>query len=158
MWPALKDLRVLLLAVVQFGFTLSSYGIGIWLPLMLRDYKLSNLAISLVAAVPYLFASAAMMAWAWRVDRTGRKIVNLVITCCLAAAGLVVSVLTGVGAAAGLAFINSIGTAGGFFEPALMGWLKDATGSFQSGLLAMAGIMLATALVAASLKLIVKEE
>jgi MFS family permease len=191
LWPALKDLRVLLLAVVQFGFTLSSYGIGIWLPLMLRDYKLSNLAISLVAAVPYLFASATMMACAWRVDRTGRKIVNLVITCCLAAAGLVVSVLTGelllaltgltlaligvttaraifwtiptrflagVGAAAGLAFINSIGTAGGFFEPALMGWLKDATGSFQSGLLAMAGIMLATALVAASLKLIVKEE
>jgi len=191
-WPAIKDIRVLILAAVQFGFTLGSYGIGIWLPLMLKEYQFSNSAISMIAAVPYIFASAAMIAWAWHVDRTGKKIGNLVITCFLAAVGLVVSVLltgslafaltgltlaligvtaaraifwtiptrflAGAGAAGGLAFINSIGTAGGFAGPALMGWLKDVTGSFQNGLLAMAGIMLVATLLAASLKLVMTRE
>jgi MFS family permease len=192
LWPALKDIRVLILAAVQFGFTLGSYGIGIWLPLMLKEYQFSNFAVSMIAAIPYIFASAAMLAWAWHVDRTGRKIGNLVITCFLAAVGLVISVLltgslpfalagltlaligvtsaraifwtiptrflAGVGAAGGLAFINSIGTAGGFVGPALMGWLKDVTGSFQNGLLAMAGIMLVAVLLAASLKLVMTRE
>src|SRR5208282_821247 len=192
LWPALKDIRVLILAAVQFGFTLGSYGIGIWLPLMLKEYQFSNSAISVIAAVPYFFASAAMIAWAWHVDRTGKKIGNLVITCFLAAVGLVVSVLltgslafalagltlaligvtsaraifwtiptrflAGAGAAGGLAFINSIGTAGGFAGPALMGWLKDVTGSFQNGLLVMAGIMLVATLLAASLKLVMTQE
>ena len=36
--------------------------------------------------------------------------------------------------------------------------LKDVTGSFQNGLLAMAGIMLAATLLAASLKLVMTRE
>jgi nitrate/nitrite transporter NarK len=66
--------------------------------------------------------------------------------------------LTGVGAASGIAFINTIGTAGGFAGPAMMGVLKDETGGFTTGILAMAAIMLITALLAASLKLAVKQE
>jgi MFS transporter, ACS family, tartrate transporter len=66
--------------------------------------------------------------------------------------------LSGVGAAAGLAFINSIGTIGGFAGPYLMGWLRDHTGSFEAGLLAMAGILLAAALLASSLRLVIKVE
>src|SRR6202011_4998337 len=62
--------------------------------------------------------------------------------------------LSGVGAAAGLAFINSIGTIGGFAGPYLMGFLRDFTGSFTAGLLAMAGILLLTTLLAACLKLV----
>jgi len=66
--------------------------------------------------------------------------------------------LTGIGAAGGLAFINTIGVFGGFVGPSMMGWLKDWTGSFSAGLLAMAAIMLAATLLAASLKLLVKQE
>ena len=40
----------------------------------------------------------------------------------------------------------------------MMGWLKDWTGSFSAGLIAMAAIMLAATLLAASLKLLVKQE
>src|SRR5260370_41829023 len=36
--------------------------------------------------------------------------------------------LTGIGAAGGLAFINTIGVFGGFVGPSMMGWLKDWTG------------------------------
>ncbi|MGB9116034.1 MFS transporter, partial [Bradyrhizobium sp.] len=65
---ALKDSRVLICAAIQFGFTLGSYGIGIWLPLMLKEYHLSNLAIGWIAAIPYLFASIGMILWARYVD------------------------------------------------------------------------------------------
>jgi MFS family permease len=74
---ALKDPRVLICTAIQFGFTLGSYGIGIWLPLMLKEYHLSNLAIGWIAAIPYLFASLGMILWAHHVDRKGNRIVNL---------------------------------------------------------------------------------
>src|SRR2546426_7710233 len=50
--------------------------------------------------------------------------------------------LTGIAAAGGLAFINAVGTAGGFLGPSIMGWLKDLTGSFNAGLVAMAGFLI----------------
>jgi MFS family permease len=191
-WSGMTDLRVLVLAGVQFGFTLGSYAIGIWLPLILKEFRLSNLTVGLLAAAPYLFASAGMLVWAWAVDRSGRRIANVVVGCLLAAAGLAAAVgahqslelslvaitialigvnaarsifwtipgrfLTGAGAAGGLAFINSIGTVGGFVGPIMMGWLKEATGSFQTGIGVLAGVMVATGLLALSLKLIIRQE
>ena len=74
---AIKDVRVLILTAIQFGYTLGSYGIGIWLPQILKTHGLSNLAIGFVAAIPHLFASVAMLVWAAYVDRAGRKILNL---------------------------------------------------------------------------------
>lgn len=92
---ALKDSRVLILAAIQFGFTLGSYGIGIWLPLILKEYHLSTLAIGWTAAIPYLFATVGMLLWARYVDRKGRRIVNLAIACVLGGAGLVAPILSG---------------------------------------------------------------
>ncbi len=63
--------------------------------------------------------------------------------------------LTGIAAAGGLAFINSIGTMGGFVGPYIMGWLVDRTGSFSAGLAVMAVFLLAAAGLATSLKLFV---
>jgi ACS family tartrate transporter-like MFS transporter len=45
------------------------------------------------------------------------------------------SLLSGTAAAAGIAFINSLGTLGGFFGPTMIGWVKNATGGFRGGLL-----------------------
>ena len=66
--------------------------------------------------------------------------------------------LTGIAAAGGLAFINSIGTLGGFIGPSIMGWLKDRTGSFSTGLLAVSGFLLLATILSISLKLLVKNE
>jgi len=60
--------------------------------------------------------------------------------------------LTGMAAAGGLAFINSIGTTGGFVGPTVMGWLTDRTGSFSAGLLAMSGFLFASAMLALTLR------
>ena len=179
------------LAVVQFGFTLAAYGISIWLPLIMKEYRLSNLAIGFLAAIPYVFATAGMLLWARHVDRTGKKMGNMILSLGLATIGLLRQsvlgiaagfadrsdagagghhggarhfpaipprILTGAGAAAGLAFINSIGTFGGFVGPYMMGVFKDATGGFTTGILVMAGIMVVTTALAASLKLLVRQE
>ena len=55
--------------------------------------------------------------------------------------------LTGVGAAAGIALINSFGNLSGFAGPYLAGWLKDLTGAFQAGMLAVAFFMLLSGVV-----------
>ena len=92
---ALSDVRVLVLAAIQFGFTLGSYGIGIWLPLILKEYHLTNFAIGWTVAIPYLFASIGMIVWARYVDRTGHRLVNLAIACFLGAMGLIAPILSG---------------------------------------------------------------
>jgi D-galactonate transporter len=51
-------------------------------------------------------------------------------------------VLTGVAAAGGVALINSIGNLSGFVAPYLIGFLKDVTGSFSSGLYCVVGFEL----------------
>ena len=188
---ALKDPRVLICTAIQFGFTLGSYGIGIWLPLMLKEYHLSNLAIGWIAAIPYLFASLGMILWAHHVDRKGSRIVNLALACLLGGIGLLAPIasgsvglavigfsaalvgvtaaraifwtiptrfLTGVAAAGGLAFINSIATVGGFVGPSMMGWLKEFSGTYVAGLLAVAAIMLAATAASMSLKFFITRE
>jgi nitrate/nitrite transporter NarK len=54
----------------------------------------------------------------------------------------------GVGAAAGVAAINTIGSLAGFGAPYLMGYVKQHTGSYNGGLLVIACLMLLAALVA----------
>lgn len=53
--------------------------------------------------------------------------------------------LSGSAAAAGIATINSIGNLGGFVGPAMIGWIKDLTGSFQGGLFFVAALLLISA-------------
>ena len=57
--------------------------------------------------------------------------------------------LTGTAAAAGIAWINSIGNVGGAVGPALVGWIKDFTGSYSGGLYGLAAFTGLSALVAA---------
>jgi ACS family tartrate transporter-like MFS transporter len=53
--------------------------------------------------------------------------------------------LSGAAAATGIATINSIGNLGGFAGPAMIGWVKDQTGSFAGGLYFVAGLLVLSA-------------
>jgi len=190
--PALRDPRVLILGGVQFGFLVGSYGVGIWLPQILRLGKLSDLEIGFLSSASYAVASVSMILWAGHVDRGGNKVTNLALSCLVGAIGLACAVvstnfwvsfgwltvslaginaargifftipmrfLTGIALAGGLAFINSIGTAGGFVGPFIFGWLTERNGgSFLPGLAVMAVFLLAAAGLATSLKLFVTQE
>ena len=50
--------------------------------------------------------------------------------------------LTGTGAAAGIALINSLGNLAGFVSPYLVGWLRDMTTTTDSAMYMLAGFML----------------
>ena len=54
------------------------------------------------------------------------------------------SILGGSAAAAGIALINCTGNLGGFFSPAILGYLKTITGSLNSGLYLVAACMIAS--------------
>lgn len=54
--------------------------------------------------------------------------------------------LSGAAAATGIATINSIGNLGGFAGPAVIGWVKDSTGSFAGGLYFVAGLLVLSAI------------
>lgn len=53
--------------------------------------------------------------------------------------------LSGAAAATGIATINSIGNLGGFAGPAMIGWVKDQTGSYAGGLYFVAGLLMVSA-------------
>ena len=58
------------------------------------------------------------------------------------------SILSGAAAAGAIALINAIGNVGGFAGPFVIGWIKESTGSFTWGLLAVAGGVLMTGIIA----------
>jgi MFS family permease len=60
--------------------------------------------------------------------------------------------LSGAAAAGGIAFINALANFAGLLGPLMVGWVKQLTGSFTAGLLAMAAVLLLTALVALLLR------
>ncbi len=104
-----------------------------------RGERVLHVAGSALAAALGLIG-AALFTQAWLV----------VASFCLASAGiyaalavfwtLPTAILRGMAAAGGLALLNSFANLGGFFGPGLMGWLKQETGNFTGGLLALAGM------------------
>ncbi len=99
------------------------------------------------AVIPLLIIVAGLMAAANAPDPVWKM-------ACLCVAGfgffavlpvfwtLPTSFLSGAGAAAGIAAVNSIGNLGGYFGPQVFGWLKDSTGNEFAGLIFLAACAL----------------
>jgi ACS family tartrate transporter-like MFS transporter len=66
------------------------------------------------------------------------------------------SFLGGSAAAAGIALVNAIANLGGFVGPSLMGWLKQHSGGYGAGFLALAAGLCMTALIIAAMSGILK--
>jgi MFS transporter, ACS family, tartrate transporter len=185
---ALGNRRTWLLAVVYFTIPVTLYGIGFWLPQMLKTASGgSDLLVGLLTAFPYAAGAIAMVIAGRHSDRTGERRWHVVIAAVIGAAGLAASTLStgvawslltlsvaiaglasmfgpfwalatstmgGVGAAASIALVNSVGNTGGFVGPYLLGALNEATGGFALGLCAIAGMLAA----GGSLALAVRDE
>lgn len=65
--------------------------------------------------------------------------------------------LTGVAAAGGMALINAVGSLGGYVGASMMGVLKDETGSFVAGTLAMSVMLVVAAALTMLLKRVTRE-
>lgn len=58
------------------------------------------------------------------------------------------AILSGVAVAAGIGLINSVGNLAGFVSPFIVGWLKDVTGSTNTGMYFVAGALILGAILA----------
>ncbi|MBV9655690.1 MAG: MFS transporter [Acetobacteraceae bacterium] len=168
---SLTNARVLGLALVYFGTVAGLYGVGFFLPTIVKGFGLTDLQTGWVTAIPYLLGSVGMVLFTRHSDkhleRKGHMACALIVAAagfagaavvdapvlkmallCLGSLGvfgalpvfwtLPTAFLTGTAAAAGIAIINALGNLAGFLGPFVMGWLKDTTGSFGSGLLVIA--------------------
>ncbi|QCP52407.1 MFS transporter [Trinickia violacea] len=176
---ALRDPRVWVMAMIYFGTSAGLYTLGLWAPLIIRQFGFSSLETGALNAIPSVLAVIGMVLWARRSDRSGERTWHVVIPCVAACAGLawagfadtalsvvlalvVVNVgisaakaplwampstfLSGAGAAAGIAMINSIGNLGGFVGPFAIGWLKTLTGGYAAGLFVVAASLALSAM------------
>jgi MFS transporter, ACS family, tartrate transporter len=177
---ALRDPRVLALALIYFGTSAGLYTLGLWAPLIIRQYGFGSFETGLIAGIPSVLAVVAMVLWAKHSDRTEERTWHVVIPCVVACLGFVfvgqattaltvilalviVNIgisaakaplwampsmfLSGAGAAAGIAMINSVGNLGGFVGPFVIGWLKNVTGSYSAGLYVVAATLAVSAVV-----------
>jgi cyanate permease len=180
---SLYDGRVLAASLVYFGIVACLYGVGFWMPTIVKGFGVSIAATGWINAIPYVVGFAAMVWWGMRSDARMERIRHLAVALATMAIGvgaaaaiddpllkmialtvgavgvfaslpifwtLPTAVLSGATAAAGIAAINSLGNLAGYFGPFVIGWIKDATGSFAWGLAAVAAcaaIALATALI-----------
>src|SRR5207248_2827632 len=160
-------------AALYFLIVLGNYGVGLWLPQMVKkgfpDY--STTVIGILSALPFLLAAIGMVLVGRHSDRTRERRWHVALPVMAGAAGLTASALVhspwpallllclaalgnwsaigpfwamptamlrGTTAAAGIAMINSVGNLAGFAGPYVVGWVKQATGSFTGGLLTLA--------------------
>jgi MFS transporter, ACS family, tartrate transporter len=170
LWQALKHPRVLVLSLIYFGNAAANYGLGFWLPTIVKNFGISNLQTGFVTAIPYVIGAISMVLWPLLSDRMQERKwntalaflvtaaalaastwfpdpVHKILVLCICAIGLFAiapmfwtlptAFLSGTAAAGRIALINSIGNLAGFAAPYMMGYLKDATGGFDAGLLAV---------------------
>jgi len=101
-----------------------------------------------------LFLAGAAFAWSAFTGPLGLTIAALTVATASTYAAIATfwslptSILTGTGAAAGLALINSLGNSGGLVGPPVIGLIKEGTGSFTAGLLFLAGAPVLGAVIA----------
>ncbi|WP_027796798.1 MFS transporter [Paraburkholderia acidipaludis] len=146
--------------IKTFGATTTTIGLLAALPNLLgaaamllwarrcrsRTMRLSDVILpQLLACVSFVGASLTLHQPAWAMSWL-----------CLAMIGLYASMpaywtlptlfFSGTAAAATLAFVNAVSNMGGFFGPAIIGWLTQTTGSFQAAMATMGGFVLVGAL------------
>jgi MFS transporter, ACS family, tartrate transporter len=118
-----------------------------WLSDRLRDRRWLLFTTCAMATTGLVIAGATMGTW-WSLAGM-----------CLATVGfygtkgpfwaMPTMIVTGAAAAGGIAFINAFGNIGGAVGPAVVGWLKDITGSYAGGLYGLAAFTGASAIIAA---------
>jgi ACS family tartrate transporter-like MFS transporter len=91
---ALRNRDVILLTLCYFCAMTGSYGIAFWLPTILKRLSgLSDLKVTLLAALPYLAAFITQQLNGWHSDRTGERRWHAAIPLFLCALALSLAVL-----------------------------------------------------------------
>jgi predicted MFS family arabinose efflux permease len=68
-WRTLANPIVLALSLVYFGIVAMNYSLNFFLPLIVKDFGLSNFQTGLVVAIPSIVGTVSMVFWGRRSDR-----------------------------------------------------------------------------------------
>ncbi|MDI9651008.1 MFS transporter [Burkholderia cenocepacia] len=90
---ALANPRVYLFAFIYFSLTCASLTLNFWMPLMIRDFGVTDVvAVSLYTVVPNAVGAVGLVLIARRSDRTGERRKHF--ACCTIGGGLALAALT----------------------------------------------------------------
>ncbi len=108
----LRSGRVLSFAAVYFTFTMGLYGVGFWLPQIIKNLGVHDvLNVGLLSAIPYGAGAVAMVLVARRSDRTGERRRHVALSALVGGMGLAMAGASGHNTVAGMMAL-SVGTAG----------------------------------------------
>lgn len=93
-WPMLRDGRVWALALPDFGIVLSTYGLGLWLPQIVKGMGYATMQTGFVVAMVYVASSIVSVLWCLSSDRAQERVRHVCIAALFGAAGLVAAALT----------------------------------------------------------------
>src|SRR6266403_2510909 len=88
---SLVNPRVLGLSLVYFGAVATNYGLGFFLPQIVKAFGLNIFLTTLVSATPYVVGIIGMVWWGRRSDRVAERRFHTAFPLFLAAAGIAVS-------------------------------------------------------------------
>src|SRR2546423_1889601 len=89
---AIVNRRTWLLAIVYFTIPLTSYGIGFWLPQMVKTASgAGNFTVGLLTAIPYAAGAIAMVITGRHSDRTRERRWHIAVAALVSASGVALS-------------------------------------------------------------------
>ncbi|HYA72164.1 MAG TPA: MFS transporter [Roseiarcus sp.] len=92
---SLYDGRVLAMSLVYFGVVACLYGVGFWLPTIVKGFGVSIAMTGWINAIPYLVGFFGMIWWGMRSDARMERTRHLAIALALAAIGVGASAFIG---------------------------------------------------------------
>jgi MFS transporter, ACS family, tartrate transporter len=91
---AFKHREVVLLTLAYFFMVTAVYGFQFWLPSIIKNLSgLSNMMVTLIAAIPYCVGLVGILVVGWSSDRTGERRWHTAVSMLLTSVGLVLSVV-----------------------------------------------------------------
>jgi ACS family tartrate transporter-like MFS transporter len=95
LWQAMRDPKVLLLALNYLGIVTASLGMLIFIPQIIKSLgHSSNMTVGWLTMIPYICGGIAMVVWGRISDRMNERRWNLLAACVLSTAGLVLAGMT----------------------------------------------------------------
>ena len=93
-WSVLTNKQVWLLAVIYSGSSATSNTLSLWMPQILKGFGLSNLETGLLNMIPFGIASAFMIFWGLRADKSGERIWSTALPLALTSISFALTLLT----------------------------------------------------------------
>jgi ACS family tartrate transporter-like MFS transporter len=93
-WEMLADKRIWIFIIPDFSIVIGLYGMGLWMPQMIKGLGFTNLETGFLVALPYFIAMIAMVLLGLSSDRTGDRVWHVAGAAFAGALGLAGAVLS----------------------------------------------------------------